>query len=332
MTARDMEFIPAKERFSTNIRSVNIGAGVLRDALSSFGRPTDRAEFRRLSGGFMNANYLAEIDKERVVVRVYSTDAATADRECDLLTFLASAPILTPRVLARFQVQDHPVAILEFVDGITLEDRLLTADRPADSLYHEIGAQLATIHSVTFLQTGFLGPQLEIGHEYDDFSAFIRRFIERTLSMLLTRPDRLSVDLNHRLQRLVHDTWTLVSETEPRRQLVHCDFNPKNLLVSAESVSGLLAVVDWEFCLSGNGLGDLGNFFRFEYDYPGVAREIFAAGYRSVDPDLPENWFDVAKLIDLGNMCAFLERPEDYQETCRTARAVIRSTLEHFGY
>jgi hypothetical protein len=34
---------------------------------------------------------------------------------------------------------------------------------------------------------------------------------------------------------------------------------------------------------------------------PGTAREMFAAGYRSVDPALPADWFDVAKLIDLGN-------------------------------
>jgi len=43
-------------------------------------------------------------------------------------------------------------------------------------------------------------------------------------------------------------------------------------------------------------------------------------------------WFDVAKLMDLASMCSFLERPEDYQESFRTARVVIESTLEYFGY
>ena len=327
-----LQFIPAKERFSTNSRSVNIGVEILREAVSHFGRRPERAEFRRLSGGFMNANYLAAIDQEQIVVRVYSTEAATADRECDLLTFLATASMSVPRVLARFQVRDRPIAILEFIDGIALEDRLLSGEGVPHSLYHEIGAQLAKVHKITFAETGFLGPQLKIGREYDDFSRFIREFIERTLSMLLTRPDRLSLDLNQRVQDLVRDTWALVLETEPRRQLVHCDFNPKNLLVPAQSSAALLAVIDWEFCLSGNGLADLGGFFRFEHDYPTVARETFVAGYRSVDPDLPANWFDVARLIDLGNMCSFLERREDYQETFRTARAVIQGTLEHFGY
>lgn len=327
-----MQFIPAKDRFSTNLRSVNISVEVLREAVAHFGGRSDQAEFRRLDGGFMNANYLATIDHERIVVRVYSTDGFTADRECDLLKFLASASISVPHVLARFQIQDYSVAILEFFDGITLEDRLLSGEPPASSLYREIGAQLATIHSINFSETGFLGPQLRICREYDDFSEFLRGFIERTLSMLLSRPDRLTLELNHRLQHLVHDTWGIVLATEPRRQLVHCDFNPKNLLVSALSSSNLLAIIDWEFCLSGNGLGDLGNFFRFEYDYPSVAREMFVAGYRSVDPDLPANWFDVAKLIDIGNMCSFLGRPEDYQKSFRTARTVIHSTLDHFGY
>ena len=84
--------------------------------------------------------------------------------------------------------------------------------------------------------------------------------------------------------------------------------------------------------MSGNGLGDLGNFFRFEYDYPPSARQVVVEEYSSVDPDLPANWPDVGRLIDLANMYSFLERPEDYQKSFRTARTVIQSTLTHFGY
>ena len=94
----------------------------------------------------------------------------------------------------------------------------------------------------------------------------------------------------------------------------------------------VLAVLDWEFCVSGNGLIDLGNFFRFSYDYAPDAHEHFEKGYRSVNSQLPMTWTDAARLLDLGNMCSFLERKEDYQESFRTARAVINSTLHHFGY
>ncbi len=326
-----MPFIPPKERFSTHAKSVSTDPDVLCDAIEHFGRPATQAAFQRLSGGFMNANYQATIGQERFLLRVYSTNATTADRECDLLDFLSHQDVLVPRVLARFQIRDSAVAILEFIDGITLEARLLNGEVPPH-IFDQIGAQLATIHRITFCETGFLSPQLTIGREYDNYAHFLKQYIERTLSMLLTRPDRLDPAINDRLVRLIHDTWALVADAEPRRQLVHCDFNPKNLLVSAGPAASLLAVIDWEFCLSGNGLGDLGNFFRFEHDYPDVAREEFAAGYRSIEPHLPANWFDVAKLIDIGNMCSFLERPEDYRKSFRTARTVMQSTLTHFGY
>lgn len=326
-----MPFIPPGDRFSTNTKSLNIDEDVLRDAILHFGRPRDQASFERLSGGFMNANHLATVGDERLLLRVYSTDAATADRECDLLAFLASRDVLVPRVLSRMQIRDSAVAILEFIDGITLEARLLTGAVPTQ-VFSRIGAQLATIHRITFSDAGFLGPGLTIGREYDNYAHFLKQYIERTLSMLLDRRDRLDRAVNARLRRLIHDTWGLVANAEPRRQLVHCDFNPKNLLVSAGPSASLLAVIDWEFCLSGNGLGDLGNFFRFEYDYPPVAREAFSAGYRSVDPDLPANWSDVGRLIDIANMCSFLERSEDYQKSFRTARTVIQSTLTHLGY
>src|SRR5438477_11459834 len=191
-----MQFIAAKERFSQNVKSVTVGHGVLNEAVSSFGRRADRTEFRRLPGGFINAKSLAVVKQEQFVIRVYSTDAATADRECDLLKFLASTPVLAPRVFARYDVQSHPVAILEFIDAITLEDCFLSGTLPSRRLYREIGAQLAEIHRVTFSDAGFLGPNLTIGREYNDFSAFLKEFIERTLTMLLTRPDRLSVELN----------------------------------------------------------------------------------------------------------------------------------------
>lgn len=326
-----MPFVPPKDRFSTHAKSVNVHPNLLRDAVSQFGRPAEEASFERLSGGFMNANYLATIGDERLLVRVYSTTTHTADRECDLLTFLGDQDVSVPRVLARMQIRDAPVALLEFIDGITLEARLLAGGLPPQ-VFGQIGAQLAAIHRITFAEPGFLGPRLTIGGEYDNYAYFLKQYIERTLSMLLTRPDRLDLDTNEKLRCLIRDRWALVERFEPRRQLVHCDFNPKNLLVSAGASASLLAVIDWEFCLSGNGLGDLGNFFRFEYDYPDVAREAFAAGYRSVAPDLPPDWPDVGRLIDVANMCSFLERTEDYQKSFRTARIVIQTTLTHFGY
>ncbi len=225
----------------------------------------------------------------------------------------------------------HIVA-LEFIDGETFEDRLLRSASLELEIFEQIGKQLAAIHNIRFEECGCIGPKVHIGRQYDNFSESIRHYIETTLRDLELCTDKLDLVTNKRLRRLIDDKWNLASRTEPTCQLVHTDFNPKNIMVSKDSNPKIAAIIDWEFCLSGNGLIDLGNFFRFSYDYPEGARQSFTKGYRMENLNLPDEWEDASRLLDLGNMCSFLERKENYQKSFGTARAVIQATLEYYGY
>lgn len=284
----------------------------------------------------MNANFLAFDNSEKMVLRIYSTDMRTAQKEFDLLNFLKKHPVAVPTVHNIFEVHDRPVVIMEFLEGMTLEDRILERESVDLGIYEQIGAQLGEIHNIRFSDAGFLGPNVQPGKEFDNFSLFLRQFIEKTLTGLELNTDRLDIDVNKRLRRLIEDKWKIVlqmdPQAEPIRQLVHCDFNPKNILVSKGEDPQVTGIIDWEFADSGNGLIDIGNFFRFAYDYPAEARERFISGYSSTNVTLPANWETGSILLDLANMCSFLERKENYQESFRTARAVINSTLIHFGY
>ena len=325
-----MDRIPAKDRFSKHAKISEVPQALLKEAISKFELSHEDCQVRPLSGGFMNANFMVVSGDSKFVFRVYSTDRVTAEREKDVLRFLRSYPVKVPEAIALFQVQGRQIAVLEYIDGITLEDKILSDEPISPHLYEEIGRQLGQIHWIHFNEAGFIGPKLTIGKEYEDFSLFIRSFIDETLNEVSA--ERLDTETRERLKKLVRDKWYLVSQTEPLRQLVHTDFNPKNILVSKGKETTVLAVIDWEFCVSGNGLIDLGNFFRFSYDYAPDAHKHFENGYRSVNSHLPSEWRDASRLLDLGNMCSFLERKEDYQESFRTARAVIKSTLQHFGY
>ncbi len=325
-----MEKISAKDRFSKNARISEVSMEILNEAISAFGLSPESCDVRLLTGGFMNANFMVAGGGKKFVFRVYSTDRTTAKRERDVLQFLRSYPVKVPRTFALLESRGRPITVLEYVDGMTLEDKILSGEPIGVRLYEEIGRQLAEIHAIHFDEAGFIGPGLAIGREYEDFNIFIRQFIEKTLDQMPA--DRLDASTRGRFRRLVRDKWRLVSQTGPLRQLVHTDFNPKNMLVSRGPDSQLLAILDWEFCLSGNGLIDLGNFFRFSEDYAPNAREHFEQGYRSVTSQLSADWMDISRLLDLGNMCSFLERKEDYPESFRTARAVIQSILDHFGY
>lgn len=324
-----MERIPPEERFSHNEKSLVIPEEILFAALSQSQWDPRKTTLTKLSGGFMNANYKAVHESERQVLRVYSTDSHFAQKEYDLLRFLSDREILTPKVYDVFEIEGRPVVLMEFLEGVTLEDHLLSGGTNDPSIYESVGRELGKIHAIHFDHAGFIGPGMQLSHQFTNFSAFVGEFIDKTLRDLESQPEKLDLEANRRFRRLFEDKWQIAVDSEKFPQLVHCDFNPKNILVLNNEVSG---VIDWEFSDSGNGMIDFGNFFRFSYDYPAEAREHFVRGYREVNPNLPENWETAARLMDLGNMCGFLERKEDYQKTFRTARAVIKSTLEHFGY
>jgi thiamine kinase-like enzyme len=129
-----------------------------------------------------------------------------------------------------------------------------------------------------------------LGLNSKNFTAFVGQFIRKTLKELEERPDKLDPETNKRFRRLLEDKWHLAVKTEGVPQLVHCDFNPKNILISRDHGSKVLGLIDWEFSDSGNGLIDFGNFFRFSYDYPEGARDRFIRGYKTVKPDLHPDW------------------------------------------
>lgn len=327
-----MERIPPKDRFNHHADSGSTPPELLHEALRRFGLNPEKCELRKLSGGFMNANFVARGEGRPIVLRVYATDMRTAQKEFDLLRFLEFHPVSSPKVFDRFEVQGRPVVVMEYLDGVTLEEKLSSGETFDPRLYEDIGRELGRVHNIRFARAGFIGPGMKLSMEFDNFSRFLGQFIDRTLKDLESRPDKLSLESNARFRRLFEDKWDLVIRTEIAPQLAHCDFNPKNILISRDRDPKVLGIIDWEFSDSGNGLIDLGNFFRFFYDYPDEARGRFVAGYRSVNDGLSAEWEEAARLIDLGNMCGFLERREDYQKSFRTARAVITSTLAHFGY
>ena len=138
--------------------------------------------------------------------------------------------------------------------------------------------------------------KMQMGKEYKNFGTFAKEYILKILSEV--SEDRLSKDKAIRTQKLIQEQWKLVDECGPLKQLCHCDFNPKNVLVDLDN-DARVGVLDWEFGISGHGLIDLGNFFRFMHDYPTGADVAFIEGYSDGMGGIYENWREAARLLDL---------------------------------
>jgi fructokinase len=103
------------------------------------------------------------------------------------------------------------------------------------------------------------------------------------------------------------------ASTASARQLVHSDYNGKNLLALQRGGRwSISAVLDWEFAYSGSPLADIGNMLRFRAAYPPGFASAFIAGYREAGGDLPPDWREASEALDLYALADLLTRPPEH--------------------
>src|SRR5262249_40179268 len=102
----------------------------------------------------------------------------------------------------------------------------------------------------------------------------------------------------------------VIREHGPRLQvqdttLQHSDYKPWNLLARAGRIA---AVLDWEFSFAGPRLNDVANFLRYSERQPLEYQEQFVRGYLEGGGILVDDWFRLARLVDLIAVCEPLSR------------------------
>jgi fructokinase len=129
------------------------------------------------------------------------------------------------------------------------------------------------------------------------------------------------------LRALAKRLTPAAASTASARQLVHSDFNGKNLLVLDRGDRwSISAVLDWEFAFSGSPLVDVGNMLRFRAAYPPSFVSGFIAGFREAGGDLPSDWQEVSEALDLYALADFLTRPPEHHYFIKTV-SLIRERL-----
>jgi fructokinase len=208
--------------------------------------------------------------------------------------------------------------------------RLRVPRRPREEamdLGRVVGAGLAAIGGVSFARPGFFdGPDLVPGpagfEPTADLPAFVRRCLAATdgAARGLNGPERAA------LLRLADHLAGFLPAVRGARQLVHADFNPKNLIVRHTAGGGwaLAAVLDWEFAYSSTPLADLGNMMRFADEYPPEYVTGFLAGFRAGGGELPAHWREISRAVDLYALADLMTRPPEHPYAQRVLDRIRR--------
>lgn len=286
-----------------------------------------------LTEGFCNTNYKVQMSDmhEAFVLRLYIRDKAACQKDVDIYN-LVHTTVPIPEMLYADTTGKHvdaPYAVMRWVDGVLLSN-LLATQHPtsiADAAY-SAGTTLAAIGTHTFLQSGFFGPELAIMHPFNgDVTAFLAE-IERMLFTGLAG-QRLGLTIRNHLWSFIIEHRQHLNAIEGISSLVHGDFKGINILMHQQHAHWqVAAVLDWEFAMSGSPLFDIAIMLRDEGRYPPQFAESFARGFVEAGGQLPADWKQTIKLLDLINLCDFLDSPGQRDIMVGDVTRLIMTTLE----
>jgi aminoglycoside phosphotransferase (APT) family kinase protein len=288
-------------------------------------------DFEELSGGLCNKNLKVNFTRrDAVVLRIYQRRPVVAETEIDLLRQLrGSVPVPEVFYTGSDEVSGNPYALIEYVNGITFQELKRTDNVSAiQQASYSAGKILAAIGQHTFASSGPLLAGLKVGAPYFGGVNPAPQVLDQCL---------LSEDFQKRttagLRVSLHDfiwSWSdRLAELDGHCQLVHCDFGPRNILVrEIQHQWQVVAVLDWEFAFSGSPLIDVGHFLRYETRTRPLREPHFSAGFLEHGGKLPEDWWQLARVIDLTALCDLLTREVLSDEIVAEVLDLIHGTLD----
>ena len=260
-----------------------------------FGDLSNSLEVQWLTGGACNSNYLVSTpDGASFVCRIHKRGNPLIEKS---VVELLGKGIPAPGYLWT----GDEVSVLRFIEGEHF--------RPTRNLVREAGRMIGKLNAISFdcagqfTSSGDVVPFDGWDSFYDGVSdLLVQESVQRWLE-----PDCL-VELKQFLDR----HGKVLETFDACHNLVHGDFGPSNILVSGDSITG---IIDWEFAHSGCSYMDVGNFLRH---VPSVWEGDFAWGLQAEGFDLPDDWRFRSLLIDLASHLEFLtsDRSEEFKARC----------------
>lgn len=309
----------------------------IRDCIGTAFPNARLADAQVLSGGLINTNIKIEFGSRQppVVLRLYEGDTGVCLKETAVLSLVRST-VPVPEVI---HVEPNglngsrPFCILEFVNGMTFQQLKRTGDLEAiHQAAASAGKTLAHMGVYQFSKPGLLQTDLKRELFVADVCGEGPDPIPRLLDLFLQSED-LQRRLDRSFRQKLHDfiwSWSAqLRELDHERHLVHSDFGNRNILVDCKNGRWqVVAVLDWEFALSGSPLIDVGHFLRYEHGDANLREPFFSRAFVEFGGVLPADWRRISQVLDLTGLVHCLTHQQLPDDVTREILQLIESTLD----
>jgi aminoglycoside phosphotransferase (APT) family kinase protein len=285
-----------------------------------------------VAGGVLNTVYRIAVRGigGEFALRIHTRDPGGCRKELDLHELVA-ARVPVPEVVFADPAGEAgagPCMLMRWVPGETY--RQIKARRDAREIAEcgrALGGVLARIGCFRFCRGGILGPGLAIGPGPVEGADAVPRMIEKFLAV----PYAAARLPGATIARVCHFAWARAPQLaalDNESLLVHSDFGSPNLVMHRpRGCWEVAAVLDWEFAFSGSPLYDAGHLLRYEQPGRPGLEPHFSQAWRDAGGNLPENWRDLARTLDLTALCEMLARPALPESVTPEIVAQIETTV-----
>ncbi|MCT4686735.1 aminoglycoside phosphotransferase family protein [Vallitalea sp.] len=266
------------------------------------------SEIHLFKGGRSTTNYKIKVNDEFFVLRIYPNDDKRCLKEKKIADKFKNA-IPVPQVYYinnKKELLNKDFAIMEFVEGITLDQYIAEGNEVSDKIFEQLGHILAYIHKDKYKLEGFLDENLQLVDGLPPILEWYHYFLSQKAG------ERIGEDMKKQIYEIINEKYEQLKKVFFSSVLCHGDFRTNNIMVKDNKVTG---IIDWEFTLAAPLYFDIGQLFRFDEQVTKSNEISFINAYNlSSDTVLHKDWKKLGKIIDMANFLCFLNNKDENKE------------------
>lgn len=267
-------------------------------------------EFSRINSGMSTSNYIVKLSgqTQKYVLRIYPIENDHCKLEVAAYKYAATR-VNVPTIYHVNHSQNvipNSYLIMEYIEGETLTNFILSQKDYPLELVRKIGSGLSRLHNVEYSSMGLLNEYLDIYKTLDSLKV-------QYISLLDDYAGKhIQPNTRNRLLTFLQDNSDFLKTIESKYVFSHGDFNYSNIIISSSLEPYF---IDMEYCFSVPIFYDIGKFFRSKN--PDVQKYVttsikaaFKEGYNMKSTiELPDNWYILAKFTDISAMLHMINKP-----------------------
>lgn len=281
----------------------------------------------KIDEGCRTTNYKIDSKiKDSFILKVFFDNNESYRREIKLFNKLKKE-IKVPEI-CKFDnheiIENREFIIYRRLNGQSLSNYIREGNIIEEKFVRQVAKAMASIHKNKYDKVGFLDDNLQIKSLAPPLCEWYRMFMGKNAQI------RLGEKIKNEVYKIADENKDILRALDNDPRMVHGDFQGTNILIDDDG--NLSGILDWEFCMAGHPLADIGQFFRYDEYFDSNLINAFEDEYKKQsDYILPNNWYEISKIRDITNLLQLIDKEEDMPNKYFDIKEKMKKILEFYN-